>query len=125
LTTRRAETTVELGSGECFAVGGLLQNTSSQNVSKVPGLGDIPILGQLFRSDQFQRNESELVIIVTPYLVKPTETALALPTDGYLAPHDIQRIVNTDTYRQTLPPARGPLGPGNRGLIGPAGFRLD
>jgi pilus assembly protein CpaC len=125
LTTRRAETTVELGSGESFAVGGLLQNTSSQNVSKVPGLGDIPILGQLFRSDQFQRNESELVIIVTPYLVKPTETALALPTDGYLAPHDIQRIVNTDTYRQTLPPARGPLGPGNRGLIGPAGFRLD
>jgi pilus assembly protein CpaC len=126
LTVRRAETTVELGSGESFALAGLLQNTTSQNVSKVPGLGDIPILGQLFRSDQFQRNETELVIVVTPYLVKPTETALALPTDGYHAPHDIQRIVNTDTYRQTLPPpAKGPLGPGNTGLVGPAGFRLD
>ena len=126
LTVRRAETTVELGSGESSALAGLLQNTTSQNVSKVPGLGDIPILGQLFRSDQFQRNETELVIVVTPYLVKPTETALALPTDGYHAPHDIQRVVNSDTYRQTLPPpAKGPLGPGNTGLVGPAGFRLD
>src|SRR3954454_9237989 len=125
LTVRRAETTVELGSGESFALAGLLQNTTSQNVSKVPGLGDIPILGQLFRSDQFQRNETELVIVVTPYLVKPTETALALPTDGYRAPHDIQRFVNTDTYRQSLPPpAKGPIGPASQGLIGPAGFRL-
>jgi pilus assembly protein CpaC len=127
LTVRRAETTVELGSGESFALAGLLQNSTTQNVSKVPGLGDLPILGQLFRSEQFQRNETELVIIVTPYLVKPAETAtaLALPTDGFQAPHDIQRIVNGDVARQTLPPARGPLGPGNRGLIGPAGFRLD
>ena len=127
LTVRRAETTVELGSGESFALAGLLRNTTTQNVSKVPGLGDIPVLGQLFRSEQFQRNETELVIIVTPYLVKPAETAtaLALPTDGFQAPHDIQRIVNGDVARQTLPPARGPLGPGNRGLIGPAGFRLD
>ena len=55
-----------------------------------------------------------------------SETALALPMDGYHAPHDIQRVVNTDTYRQTLPPpAKGPLGPGNTGLVGPAGFRLD
>jgi pilus assembly protein CpaC len=127
LTVRRAETTVELGSGESFALAGLLRNTTTQNVSKVPGLGDIPVLGQLFRSEQFQRNETELVIIVTPYLVKPAETAtaLALPTDGFQAPHDIQRIVNADVARQTLPPAKGPLGPGNRGLIGPAGFRLD
>ena len=127
LTVRRAETTVELGSGESFALAGLLRNTTTQNVSKVPGLGDLPILGQLFRSEQFQRNETELVIIVTPYLVKPAETAtaLALPTDGFQAPHDIQRVVNGDMARQTLPPAKGPLGPGNRGLIGPAGFRLD
>ena len=127
LTVRRAETTVELGSGESFALAGLLRNTTTQNVSKVPGLGDLPILGQLFRSEQFQRNETELVIIVTPYLVKPAETAtaLALPTDGFQAPHDIQRVVNGDMGRQTLPPAKGPLGPGNRGLIGPAGFRLD
>lgn len=128
LTVRRAETTVELGSGESFAMAGLLQNTATQNISKIPGLGDLPVLGQLFRSEQFQRNETELVIIVTPYLVKPAETAtaLALPTDGLRMPHDMQRIINADTNRQTLPPPiGGPLGPSNRGLIGPAGFRLD
>ena len=80
---RRAETTVELGSGQSFALAGLLQHTSEQNISKVPWLGDIPILGQLFRSERFQRNETELVIIVTPYLVKPLQsTRLAAPTDG-------------------------------------------
>jgi pilus assembly protein CpaC len=126
LTVRRADTTVELGSGESFALAGLLQNTTQQNVSKIPGLGDIPILGQLFRSDLFQRNETELVIIVTPYLVRPVETALAAPTDGFIPPHDAQRIINSDTYRQGLPPpAKGPLGPGSTGLIGPVGFRLD
>jgi pilus assembly protein CpaC len=126
LTERTADTTVELGSGQSFALAGLLQNDTSQNVSKIPGLGDIPILGQLFRSDAFQRHETELVIIVTPYLVMPSETAVALPTDGYIAPHDIQRIINSDLYRQGLPPpAKGPLIPGDTGLIGPAGFRLD
>jgi len=126
LTVRRAETTVELGSGESFALAGLLQNTSEQDISKVPWIGDIPILGQLFRSQLFQHNETELVIIVTPYLVKPTATALATPTDGFIIPHDMQRTATADTYRQSLPePARGPVGPGAQGLIGPVGFRLD
>jgi pilus assembly protein CpaC len=126
LTVRRADTTVELGSGESFALAGLMQNTTQQNVSKIPGLGDIPILGQLFRSDLFQRNETELVIIVTPYLVKPIETALAAPTDGFIAPHDVQRTINSDVYRQTLPPpGKGPLPPGGQGLIGSVGFVLD
>ena len=126
LTERTADTTVELGSGESFALAGLLQNNTNQNVNKIPGLGDIPVLGQLFRSDQFQRHETELVIIVTPYLVKPSQTVLAAPTDGYIAPHDVQRIINSDLYRQTLPPpAKGPLTPGDTGLIGPVGFRLD
>jgi pilus assembly protein CpaC len=126
LTVRRAETTVELASGQSFALAGLLQNISTQNISKVPWLGDIPVLGLLLRSDQFQKNETELVIIVTPYLVTPTETALAASTDGFKPPHDVQRIINSDTYRQTLPPpAKGPLGPSGEGLIGPVGFRLD
>ncbi len=126
LTVRRAETTVELGSGQSFALAGLLQNTSEQDISKVPWLGDIPILGQLFRSQLFQRNETELVIIVTPYLVKPIATAAATPTDGFVLPHDMQSALTADTYRQTLPePARGPIGPGAQGLIGPVGFRLD
>ena len=126
LTVRRAETSVELGSGESFALAGLLQHTSEQDISKVPLLGDIPILGALFRSDRFQRNETELVIIVTPYLVNPVATRLAAPTDGLVLPSDPQRVLFSDKYRQGLPaPARGPLNAGGKGLIGPGGFRLD
>jgi pilus assembly protein CpaC len=126
LTVRRAETTVDLASGQSFALAGLLQNTTEQDISKIPWLGDIPVLGQLFRSDLFQHNETELVIIITPYLVRPTAMALAAPTDGFIPPHDAQRLANSDMYRQTLPgPARGPLPAGDVGLIGPVGFKLD
>ncbi len=83
LTTRRAETTVELGSGQSFAIAGLLLDDTQQITSKVPGLGDIPILGELFTSDRYQRKESELVIIVTPYLVRPVSQPIPLPTDAY------------------------------------------
>jgi pilus assembly protein CpaC len=71
LDTRRAETTVELGSGQSFAIAGLIQDSARQAAEQLPGLGDLPILGQLFRSDSFQANESELVIVVTPYIVQP------------------------------------------------------
>src|SRR5436190_2011760 len=128
LTKRSAETTVELGSGESFALAGLLQHTVTQDISKVPGLGDIPIIGQLFRSERFQKGETELVFIVTPYLVRPSETvsALAAPTDGFIPPHDVQAIINGATYRQKLPAAeRVRLSPGSQGLVGPVGFRLD
>ncbi len=126
LTVRRAETTVDLASGQSFALAGLLMHDTSQDISKVPWLGDIPILGALFRSNKFQNNESELVVIVTPYLVTPATTALASPTDGFMIPHDAQQVLWGDTWRRSLPaPARGPLGAGGQGLIGPAGFRLD
>lgn len=127
LTVRRAETTVELASGESFALAGLLENTTQQNISKLPWLGDVPILGQLFRSQLFQHNESELVIIVTPYLVKPSATRLAAPTDGFILPHDAESVRTAATYRQTLPgPQKGPLpAGGEQGLIGPVGFKLD
>jgi pilus assembly protein CpaC len=126
LTVRRAETMVELGSGQSFALAGLLQNNTEQDISKIPWLGDVPVLGALFRSDQFQHNETELVIIVTPYLVRPSSVALAAPTDGYVPPHDIQRVINSETYRQSMPrPTPAPAEPGGQGLIGPAGFRID
>jgi pilus assembly protein CpaC len=126
LTVRRAETSVELGSGESFALAGLLQHTSEQDISKVPLLGDIPILGALFRSNRFQRNETELVIIVTPYLVNPVTTRVAAPTDGLIHPSDPQQVLFSATYRQGLPPpGRGPLNAGGGGLIGLGGFRLD
>ncbi|WP_294173105.1 type II and III secretion system protein family protein [uncultured Sphingomonas sp.] len=88
LTTRRAETTVELGSGQSFMIAGLLRNVNTTAINKAPFLGDLPILGTLFRSSNFRRQETELVIIVTPYLVRPTSGRLALPTDGYRAPSD-------------------------------------
>jgi pilus assembly protein CpaC len=126
LTLRRAETSIELGSGESFALAGLLQHTSQQQVSKVPWIGDIPVIGAVFRSDRFQRGETDLVIIVTPYLVEPVQTRLSAPTDGLRLPNDAQRVFLSQKYRQGLPaPTRGLLDAGGRGLIGPGGFRLD
>ena len=94
LTVRRAETTVELGSGQSFMIAGLLKNSTKNNITKMPGAGDIPILGSLFRSTSFQRGETELVIVVTPYLVKPVDaSAIKLPTDGYQAANELQRII--------------------------------
>jgi pilus assembly protein CpaC len=93
LTTRRSETTVEMGSGESMVIGGLLQNTHNNSITKTPGLGDMPILGALFRSNGFQRNETELMIVITPYLVRPVNAnQIRLPTDGYKAPNDFDRI---------------------------------
>lgn len=89
LSVRRAETTVELGSGQSFAIAGLLSDSTRRTNRGLPWLGEIPILGALFRSDRYQRNETELVIIVTPYIVRPVSdpnalrepTASAPPTD--------------------------------------------
>ncbi|WP_242137534.1 type II and III secretion system protein family protein [Sphingomonas sp. TREG-RG-20F-R18-01] len=94
LTTRRAETTVELGSGQSMMIAGLLQNSHNNTITKAPGVGDVPILGALFRSNAFQRNETELVIVVTPYLVKPVNANdIVLPTDGVKAPTDLDRVL--------------------------------
>lgn len=85
--TRSTSTTVEMLDGESFAIAGLLQDDFTDGISKVPWLGDIPILGTLFRSSDYQRNQSELVIIVTAHLVTPTSgEALALPTDRVRPP---------------------------------------
>ncbi len=106
LSTRRAETTVELGSGQTFAIGGLIQNNVTQNLNKFPWLGDIPVLGQLFRSEAFQRNESELVILVTPYVVKPVNGPMATPNDGLETPTDADLIFHSWQNRpQTQSPA--------------------
>jgi pilus assembly protein CpaC len=93
LITRRAETTVELGSGQSFMIAGLLSNNSSNSIDKAPGLGDIPILGNLFRSSTYRKGETELVIVVTPYLVKPVDANdIKLPTDGFRTPTEGQRL---------------------------------
>jgi pilus assembly protein CpaC len=83
IKTRRAETSVQLGSGQSLAIAGLIQSDMANTLGGLPGFADIPILGALFRSTQFQKNQSELVIIVTPYVIKPTDNpaSLKLPTD--------------------------------------------
>lgn len=127
LTTRRAETTIELASGQSFAIAGLLQTTTNQTVEEFPGLAQLPIIGPLFRSTKFLKSESELVIIVTPYIVRPVSTQLASPTDGFTPPHDSERILFGANYRST---PRGsntmPLDMhGVPGLVGPVGFILE
>jgi pilus assembly protein CpaC len=124
LTVRRAETTVELGSGESFAIAGLFQNNAQTQVRGLPWLADIPILGALFRSTTYLRNESELVIIVTPFIVRPVsaQSELRVPTDGVEYASDIERIL---LGRLTAAPK--PVGnqPGQPRLRGAAGFMLE
>jgi len=91
ISTRRATTTIELDEGQSFAIAGLLKDTIRENITKFPFLGDLPILGALFRSSSFQKNETELIIIVTPHLVKPLNMAKqSLPTDNYIEPNDLE-----------------------------------
>ena len=87
LETRRMSTVVELKDGQSFAIAGLLKSVVRENISKYPILGSIPIIGALFRSTQYQKNETELVVIVTPHLVKPLDIAnQPLPTDSFVEP---------------------------------------
>ena len=123
IVARRAETTVDLGSGQSFAIAGLMQNSSSQSGSRMPGLGDIPVLGALFSSSGFKRGQSELVIIVTPVIVRPTTASrIVNPVDQYIPPNDFERILlgryqgsagNTTKVRNAI---------GRRTLHGQSGF---
>jgi pilus assembly protein CpaC len=95
LVVQRAETTVELGSGQSFAIAGLLQDVVTHNANGLPFLGDVPILGSLFRSDAFNRQQTELVILVTPFLVRPVNDRLALhtPDENYAPPSELDRLL--------------------------------
>jgi pilus assembly protein CpaC len=109
ITTRKASTTIELGSGQSFAIAGLLSRTSLQDIVKFPWLGDIPVLGTLFKSDAYQREETELVIIITPYLVEPTSGQLRTPLSGRVPPTDVDRLV-MQRYNHPTPPRRVAVG---------------
>lgn len=128
LTVRKAVTTVELGSGQSFGIAGLISNNVTHAISKFPGLGEVPVLGPLFRSDEFQRDETELVIVVTPYLVRPAPNAkLALPTDGLEPPTDEDRILKGRNYGEQTGAGSAPGLVGVRRKDGAAetGFMLD
>jgi pilus assembly protein CpaC len=94
ITTRKASTTVDLADGQSFAIAGLLDERIRDKISKFPLLGDVPVLGALFRSRAFQKNETELIIIVTPHLVKPLDLAKqTLPTEFYIEPDDSEIFI--------------------------------
>ncbi len=123
IQSRRVSTTVELGSGQSFAIAGLMHQTSQQDITKMPWLGDIPILGTLFKSDAYQRSETELVIIITPYFVEPTSGPLRTPLTARVPPTDADRLL-LQRYNHPTPPAR--ITGGRQQYAGPsAGFKLD
>jgi pilus assembly protein CpaC len=125
LTVRRAETTVELGSGQSFMIAGLLSNNAQNTINKAPGVGDLPILGSLFKSTNFQKGQTELVIVVTPYLVNPVDDSeIHLPTDGFRAASAVdQEFANLESdgvsgAKRPMPvPAGQPATPPSVGLI--------
>lgn len=118
LITRRAETTVELGSGESFAIAGMLQQNTNDNANGIPGLSDVPYVGALTRDNQLNRTETELVIVITPYIVRPVANpnALHLPTDGYKPPPDIERLLLMRQVEKQRPPVPVTI-PGSAGFI--------
>jgi pilus assembly protein CpaC len=117
LSVRRADTTVELASGQSFAIGGLLQSNTNDIISQIPGVGSIPILGKLFSSSNYQNNKTELVIMVTPYLVEPVDPGkLRSPLDSLVSPsNDVEY-----SFRQH--DAGAPAPAGQPRLVGAAGY---
>ena len=130
LTTRRARTTVELGNGQSFAIAGLLRDDFEDTVRKYPILGDVPVLGQLFRSNGYQLDQTELVVIVTPYMVQPASpTALITPADLFQAPTDAELFLQgkVEGERAGYDPSNSADQLGRRsaaGIVGPHGYIL-
>lgn len=125
LLSRKASTTVELGNGQSFTIAGLFNQSFRDNISKNPWLGDLPVLGALFRSQNFIRRDSELVIIVTPYVVEPvSETEIATPLDNMRVPSDKDRIVYGQTPFTSIRPTNF-FGKAGAQLSGPVGFIVE
>ena len=120
LAVRRAETTIELGSGQSFAIAGLLQRNTAQVMDGLAGASEIPVLGALFRSNAFRRAETELVIIVTPYLVRPVSDPRVLsgPTEGYKPATDLDRVLYMrQVARGVSSPRPSPAVPQDSGFL--------
>jgi pilus assembly protein CpaC len=120
LTVRRTETTVELPSGKSLMLSGLIQERTRQNLDQVPALKDLPILGSLFRSRDFQTDQTELVVIATPYLIDPTHPGrLRTPADGFVDARDAQSFL-MGRLNEVYAPAGSQTG--TQRLTGPVGF---
>jgi pilus assembly protein CpaC len=126
LNTRRADTTIDLASGQSFAIAGLMSNTTSNSFAGMPGLSSVPVVGALFRSNGFKRGQTELVVIVTPVIVSPTSARqLRTPVDTFVPPNDFERIllgrVQGDAERASRVQSRI----GQRRLNGATGFVFE
>ncbi len=128
-TTRRAQTTVQLMDGQSLAIAGLIKNNVTESIKRLPILGEIPILGALFRSSEFQTDRSELMFIVTPRLVRPLAPGYALPTDGFVPPTRSEFFLEgklEGSGSPDVPPDRG--APAGAGAAAPArergGFQI-
>lgn len=129
ISTRRASTTVQLHDGQSFAIGGLIKNNITETVKAFPILGEIPILGALFRSSEFQNDRSELMFVVTPRLVKPLPPDYKLPTDAYVAPTRAEFFLGNKLEgapsTEAQPAARpAPSAAEARPQSGPSGFEM-
>ena len=129
IKVRRAHTTVELRDGESFTVAGLLSDTYQSQIRQFPFVGDVPVLGALFRSNGYQRDETELVIVVTPHLVTPRRGTIAGPGDGFVPPSDFELFLfgaQTGSGMRFRPEDRALLSadPSKAGIEGPHGHVL-
>jgi len=127
LKVRRAHTTVELRDGESFTIAGLLEDDYQNNIRQFPFIGDLPILGTLFRSTGYQRNETELVMVVTPHLVTPRRGTIATPADQFVPPSDFELFLLGEQRRGELSAVDRALisvDPTKGGLDGPYGHVL-
>ena len=113
MTLRRADTTVQLNDGQSFVVAGLIKNNMTETVKRFPGLGETPILGALFRSTEFQNDQTELMFVVTPRLVKPLPEAARLPTDNHVVPSRLE-VYGSGALESSRPASGAPAaaGPG-------------
>jgi len=117
LTVRRADTTVQLNDGQSFVIAGLIKNNITETIKRFPGLGEVPILGSLFRSSEFQNDRTELLFVITPRLVKPLTEMPTLPTDNHVVPNRADVLLNGSL--EGAPPAPAPL-PAPRSDTAPA-----
>jgi pilus assembly protein CpaC len=104
MTTRRVDTTVQLGDGQSFVVAGLIKNNVTEALNKFPGLGEAPVVGALFRSTEFQNDQTELMFVVTPRLVKPITGNITLPTDNHVVPNRTDVMLNGKAEGSAPPP---------------------
>ncbi len=126
-TSRSAKTTVQLMDGQSFAIGGLIKNNTTTNIKAFPILGDLPVVGALFRSTEFQSDKSELVFVITPRLAKPLPPAYALPTDNYAAPTrtDVHVFGRLEGSRQESPTTTSAApAPAAAGIAATGGFQV-